>query len=776
MKNKNKSESFNKSKKNGIPKNELTSNNHSSDNSNSNKSDLNIKSQKLLKQRQELPIFSAKREIVDYIYKNKTVILVGETGSGKTTQIPQFLYEEGLVRKNNCAIAITQPRRVAATSISKRVADEVGTKLGARVGYTIRFDDCSSKYTKIKYLTDGMLLREVLSDPLLLKYRIVILDEAHERTLRTDVLFGMLKEIQVKREKLAKDQREKMRSLKASEMHKAPLNVRGPKTHVKFDNSDSESESESDAKEAIIKKVKVQEDEIFELKIVVMSATLDAEKFSNYFNGAPILYVSGRQYPVKIKYTYEPQNDYLDAAHLTVMQTHLETNTDSGDILVFLSGQEEIESLEKLIRETSKHLPKSKKGLVVAPIYAALPQNLQNKVFEKLPSDHRKVVLATNIAETSITIPGIRYVIDTGVHKVRGFDARVGVESLLVEPVSKSSARQRAGRAGRIDSGVCYRLYTENDFEKLTEDDVPEIMRRQLTSVILMLKASGIDDVIGFDYMDPPSKSALKNALLELYSLEALDDSGKLTDLGKWMAEFPLDPVYSKVLYESIKHKCTSEALDLVAALSVDSLFYSPIDNREAAFNAHKQFQSLNGDHWTVINLLKAFNEYKNNSSKVVIFDQLENDPDSFELYENANNKDKSSSDKLEFWCKKNFVSFRNLSHVIRIRQQISNLASNLNIDVSTSCGDDTDTVLICLLSGFFYKCAMLQPDGTYRSLTGSQTVHIHPTSSMFRKKTAAIVYDQLVFTNKLYAKSVSAIQPGWLSIAAPRLYGNNSF
>ncbi|OLY85093.1 putative ATP-dependent RNA helicase DHX33 [Smittium mucronatum] len=724
-------------------------------------------SENMKKHKKNSPINSSKRELYDKsskLYKQRTELPI-------FSEVPQFLYEDGLVNKDNTAIAITQPRRVAATSIAKRVADEVGTKLGSRVGYAIRFDDCSSKFTKIKYLTDGMLLREILSDSLLLKYRIVILDEAHERTLRTDVLFGMLKEIQQKREIMVAEQAKKAKINKKPKTPNKIINNSRPKTHLKFNEPEPEPEPSEPENSETGSENPRSEQEIFELKIIVMSATLDAEKFSNYFNGAPILYVSGRQYPVKIKYTYEPQKDYLDSAHLTVMQIHLETNTDSGDILVFLSGQEEIESLEKLIRETSKYLPKSKMNLVVAPIYAALPQNLQNKVFEKLPQDHRKVVLATNIAETSITIPGIRHVIDTGVHKVRGFDARIGVESLLVEPVSKSSARQRAGRAGRIDSGFCYRLYTENDFEKLAEDDVPEIMRRQLTSVILLLKASGIDDVIGFDYMDPPSKSSLKNALLELYSLEALDDTGKLSELGKWMAEFPLDPAYSKVLYESIKLKCTSEALDLVAALSVDSLFYNPIDNREAAFNAHKQFQSLDGDHWTAINLLKAFDEYKNNSSKVVIFDQLESEIDS-QIYE----KDTENTNKLEYWCKKNFVNFRNLNHVIRVRQQISNLASNLKIDVTTSCNEDTDRVLICLLSGFFYKCAMLQPDGTYRSLMGSQTVHIHPASSMFRKKTSSIVYDQLVFTNKLYAKGVSAIQPGWLSIAAPRLYGNSSF
>ncbi|PVU85597.1 hypothetical protein BB559_006920 [Furculomyces boomerangus] len=780
-----------------------------------------LRAKNLLKQRKELPIYSAKDAIVKSIEKNKTVVVIGETGSGKTTQIPQFLLESGMVRNFGSAIAVTQPRRVAATSISKRVADEVGTKLGVKVGYGIRFDDCSSKYTKIKYLTDGMLLREVLSDPLLLKYKVVILDEAHERTLRTDILFGMLKDIQKKREELYHQQKAKRKSNKKKEFeynqNLEEHSKKKPKVHTFFGENtelnnkesinvngkhkteDNDISKNGDISEKSKDLVETTEKDVEELKIIIMSATLDAEKFSKYFNDAPVLYISGRQFPVKIFYTNEPQSDYLDSAHITVMQIHLETNPNSGDILVFLSGQEEIESLEKLISESNNQIaPNSSSGtLIPAPIYAALPQHQQNKVFEKTPQNSRKVVLATNIAETSITIPGIRYVVDTGVHKVRGFDPRIGVESLLVNPISKSSSRQRSGRAGRMESGVCYRLYTEGDYDKLEEDDEPEIKRRQLTSVILTLKAAGIDDVLGFDYMDIPSKPAMKNALLELYSLEALDENGNLCELGRWMAEFPLDPIYSKVLYESQKYKCTSEALDLVAALSVETLFYNPINSRDQAAAAHKQFMSIDGDHWTVINLLRAYNEYRDNSTKVVIFDQVEEQdlvgtPENGNISKKSNenhrneelddqnstkrhkkdNVTKNSQQKMEYWCHKHFVNYRNLTHVIKVRQQITKLCLRLGINPDVSCGDQTDDVLICLLSGFFYKCAMLQPDGTYRSLSGSQTVHIHPASSMFRKKAAAIVYDQLVFTNKLYAKGVSAIQPGWLSIAAPRLYG----
>ncbi|PVV03836.1 hypothetical protein BB560_001672 [Smittium megazygosporum] len=721
----------------------------------------------LLHQRQSLPIYSARNEIIRKIRDNRTVIVVGETGSGKTTQIPQYLMEAGFVRGFGSGIAVTQPRRVAATSISQRVAEEVGTRLGDKVGYSIRFENCSSKYTKIKYLTDGMLLREVLSDPLLLNYNVVILDEAHERTLRTDILFGLLKSIQKQREEM-EDENNKRKENRLSQ------------------NNDKKTDGKT------LDLENKQPPRITELKIVIMSATLDSEKFSNYFDNAPVLYISGRQYPVKTLYTKEPQSDYLDSAHISVLQIHLETNPTSGDILVFLSGQEDIESLEKLLNESNKNLPKHNK-ILTTPIYAALPQREQNRVFDKTPPNMRKVVLATNIAETSITIPGIRYVVDSGVHKSRDYDSRIGVESLLVQPISKSSARQRMGRAGRIGNGVCYRLYTEYDFQKLDENEAPEINRRQLTSVILTLKASGIEDILNFDYIDAPSIPSLKNGLIELYSLEALDDSGKLTKLGEWMAEFPLDPVFSKVLYESVKYKCTREILDLVSAQSVETLFYSPADNRQTASEAHKKFQSIDGDHWTAINLLKMFDSYRENGTKIIVFDQDSEYPTENPEYNEKRSeetkaegsgqrlssrkeKEVMSAGKLEYWCRQNFVNYKNINYVFRVRKQIETMLTRMGIDVTVSCGDDTDSVLMCLLSGFFYKCAMLQPDGTYRSLVGTQTVHIHPSSTMFRKRVAAIVYNQLVFTNKLYAKGVSSIQPSWIQTAAPKLYGNINF
>ncbi|KAJ1664846.1 Salivary acidic proline-rich phosphoprotein 1/2 [Coemansia sp. RSA 1646] len=707
------------------------------------KRDYKAIAQGLKAQRQSLPIYTARDAIIQQVKAHNSLVIVGETGSGKTTQIPQYLLESGFSHYGQTAIAVTQPRRVAATSIARRVAEEVGTPLGARVGYTIRFEDCSSEKTQLKFCTDGLLLREILSDPLLRRYSVVILDEAHERTLRTDILLGMLKGIQSERARVAKMNRNRMRQNNDSKSVESHRDHRSKGSHMVFEKTPvaaGKAATESDEEQQVVDPVHGDVTGIRDLKVIVMSATLDAERFSAYFDNAPILYVAGRQFPVTTYYTTTPQADYLDAAHLTALQIHTETPSNSGDILVFLSGQEDIENVERLLAESAESLPPGVPKLLPCPIFAALPQAQQSKVFDPAPEFTRKVILATNIAETSLTIPGIRYVIDSGVHKVRGFDPRVG-ESLLVEPISQSSARQRTGRAGREVSGYCYRLYTEADFAQLPEDSVPEIKRCQLSMVVLQLKAAGVDDVMTFDFMDRPSKKALKHALLELYALEALDDKGGLTPLGRWMSEFPLEPTYSKVIYASQKAGCTSEVVDIVALLSVDSLFYIPADKRDESNAAQMTFRSTDGDHLTYLNLLRAYNKV---------------------------NGDKD-------WCHEHFVNRRNMRHVLDVRRQLIRLCARLGLDTEKSCGTDMDSVLKCFLSGFFHNCALLQPDGSYRSLNGSQTVHIHPGSCVFGKKLPAVFYDQLVFTNKLHARAVSAADPLWISQAAPRLYGRLS-
>ncbi|KAF8981526.1 putative ATP-dependent RNA helicase dhr2 [Entomortierella lignicola] len=640
------------------------------------------KAKDLKKHRVTLPIYSARDIIIKEVKENPCVVIVGETGSGKTTQIPQYLLESGLAAHGT--IAITQPRRVAAINLAKRVAEEVGTPIGQKVGYSIRFDDSSSKDSLIKYMTDGIMLRELLSDRLLLKYSVVILDEAHERTLRTDILFGMVKSIQKQRQELINKGRK----------------------------------------------------DVQPLRIVIMSATLNAEKFSEYFYNAKIMYISGRMYPVKILNTVEPQSDYVDSALVTAFQIHQEEAP--GDILIFLTGQEEIENLEKLIEEYAVDLPPSVGKLIPCPIFAAQDSATQQKIFEPAPQGTRKVILATNIAETSITIPNIRYVIDTGCHKSRGYNAKIGIESLLVEPISKSSARQRSGRAGREAPGLCFRLYTEDSFDLLEEDSVPEIKRCNLESAILSLKATGIDDVTGFDFMDRPSKSGMLRSLEHLYALEALDDEGKLTEIGKKMAAFPVDPPYAKVLLQSEKLECTKEAIEIISLLSVDSIFSAPSAKREEANEARQKFISLDGDHLTLLNTLRAYESVKGDRD----------------------------------WCRENFINSRHMRHVMDVRKQLIQFCERSGMDPSKSCGHDLEIVLKCFLAGFFQSTALLQPDGTYKSIIGGQTVSVHPSSSLFGKKREAIMYNELVFTTKHYIRGVSALESAWLSQAAPKYFG----
>ncbi|KAF9962706.1 putative ATP-dependent RNA helicase dhr2 [Mortierella alpina] len=641
------------------------------------------KAKSLKKHRQSLPIYSARDVIIQEVKDNACVVIVGETGSGKTTQIPQYLLEAGLAAHGT--ISVTQPRRVAAINLAKRVAEEVGTPIGQKVGYSIRFDDSSSRESLIKYMTDGIMLRELLSDRLLLRYSVIILDEAHERTLRTDILFGMVKSIQKQRQDMI---------------------AKGRK-------------------------------DIQPLKIVIMSATLDAEKFSEYFYNAKIMYISGRQFPVKILNTVEPQADYVDAALVTAFQIHQEEAP--GDILIFLTGQEEIESLEKLIEEYAVDLPASVGKLIPCPIFAAQDSATQQRIFEPAPQGTRKVILATNIAETSITIPNIRYVIDTGCHKSRGYNARVGIESLLVEPISKSSARQRMGRAGREAPGLCFRLYTEDSFEMLEEDAIPEIKRCNLESAILSLKATGIENVTEFDFMDRPSKSGLLRSLEHLYALEALDDEGKLTEIGTKMAAFPVDPPYAKVLLQSEKMECTKEAIEIIALLSVDTIFSAPSSKREEANEARQKFTSLDGDHLTLLNTLRAYESVKGDRD----------------------------------WCRDNFINSRHMRHVMDVRKQLVQFCERAGMDPKKSCGHDLEIVLKCFLAGFFQNTALLQPDGTYKSiLGGGLTVSIHPSSSLFGKKREAIMYNELVFTTKHYIRGVSALESAWLSQAAPKYFG----
>lgn len=616
-------------------------------------------SMSIKEQRESLPVFKFRKQLLDAVKENQLLIVVGDTGSGKTTQLTQYLAEGGFA--NTGMIGCTQPRRVAAMSVAKRVAEEVGCKLGEEVGYTIRFEDCTSPATKIKYMTDGMLQREVLLDPDIKRYSVIMLDEAHERTIATDVLFGLLK-----------------KTLK-----------RRP-----------------------------------DLKVIVTSATLDADKFSEYFNKCPIFTIPGRTYPVEIMYSREPESDYLDAALVTVMQIHL--TEPPGDILLFLTGQEEIDTSCEILFERMKALGPSVPELIILPVYSALPSEMQSKIFDPAPPGSRKVVIATNIAETSITIDQIYYVIDPGFVKQNAYDPKLGMDSLVVTPISQAQAKQRAGRAGRTGPGKCFRLYTEAAFQsEMLPTSIPEIQRQNLSTTILMLKAMGINDIIHFDFMDPPPTNTTLTALEELYALSALDDEGLLTRLGRKMADFPMEPTLAKVVIASVDLGCSDEILSIVAMLSVQTVFYRPKEKQQQADQKKAKFHDPHGDHLTLLNVYNGWKQSK---------------------FSNP-------------WCFENFIQARSMRRAQDVRQQLVSIMERYKHHV-VSCGRNTMKVRQALCSGFFRNAARKDPQEGYKTLIEGTPVYMHPSSALFGKPAEHVIFHTLVLTTKEYMHCTTGIEP----------------
>ena len=467
----------------------------------------------------------------------------------KTTQLTQYLMEEGYGKYG--LIGCTQPRRVAAMSVAKRVSEEVAAcvedrgvvltkkgELGGRVGYAIRFEDCTSEHTVIKYMTDGVLLRESLNDADLNKYSVIVMDEAHERSLNSDVLFGVLRKLVARRS---------------------------------------------------------------DLKLIVTSATMSSDTFSSYFGGVPVFRIPGRTFPVETYFAKGVQEDYVLAAVKQTLQIHF--NSPPGDILIFMTGQEDIEGTCQVIAEKMIKLGDGSPPLLVLPMYSQLPADLQAKIFEAAPNGIRKVIVSTNVAETSLTVDGIRYVIDSGFCKLKVYNPRIGMDALRVTPVSKANANQRSGRAGRTGPGFCFRLYTDRQFrDELMEAAVPEIQRTNLSNVVLLLKSLGIKNLLDFHFMDPPPQENIMNSLYQLWILGALDNTGDLTTMGRRMVEFPLDPSLSKMLlFAHESERCSTEVLIIVSMLSVPSVFFRPKDRIEESDAAREKFFVPESDHLYVL-------------------------------------------------------------------------------------------------------------------------------------------------------------------------------
>ncbi|KAK6185965.1 hypothetical protein SNE40_008091 [Patella caerulea] len=633
-------------------------------------------------QRLKLPVFQHRNNILYLVEKYQTVVIIGETGCGKSTQIPQYLLEAGWAKEGHI-IGVTQPRRVAAVSVCTRIAEERGCLLGEEVGYLIRFDDCTDPTnTRVKFLTDGMLITEIMQDPLLSKYSIVMLDEAHERSLNTDVIMGLLRKIQKKRQ---------------------------------------------------------------DLRLIVTSATLNAEEIQEFFNTnetnnpendtAAILTIEGREYPVDIHYTIDPVPNYLKSSVETVMKIHL--TEKPGDVLVFLTGQDEVQKVVDMLIEEARKLPKDKQKLQILPMYGSLPASEQMRVFSRTPQNTRKVVVATNIAETSITINGIVYIVDAGFVKIKAYNPKTGLESLVIVPVSQASANQRAGRAGRVRAGKAYRLYTEKDFDALATTAVPEMQRSDMAPVVLKLKALGIANIVRFNFVSPPPAQNLVRGLELLFALGALDDNGNLTALGQHMAEFPLPPMFAKMLLVSGDYECSEEALTVTAMTQIQNVFVTPSSQKIKADKARRKFSVEEGDHISLINVYEAFLKFGKNSR----------------------------------WCHEYFLNYKGLCRAVEIRNQLKRMLMKFKIPL-ISCGENVEAIRRCITAGFFANAAKLHYTGEYRTVRDDQTLHIHPTSVLFPEIPPKwVVFNEVVQTSKYFMRDVTVIKPEWLCELAPHFY-----
>jgi len=652
----------------------------------------------LLSSRQKLPVHSFLREFEKKLENEHVIIVEGETGSGKTTQLPAFLALTCLAKNkdDNRMIACTQPRRVAAMSVAERVAQEMDVDLGQEVGYSIRFEECTSEKTKLKFMTDGMLLREAMTlHDLTERYAVILLDEAHERTLATDILFGLLKQLLNNPDRSFKD-----------------------------------------------------------FKLVVMSATLDAARFQEYFDNAPLLKVPGRTFPVEVFYVERPVEDYMEAAVKTVMQIHL--CEDAGDVLVFLTGEEEIEKCCKRLEVECASLGEEVCGpMLVLPLYSSLPPQQQRKIFGPAPKPRqpggkpgRKVIISTNIAETSLTIDGIVYVVDPGFSKQKVYNPRVRVESLLVSPISRASAEQRKGRAGRTRPGKCFRLYTEHSFQNdLQAQTYPEILRSNLGNTVLTLKKLGIDDLVHFDFLDPPAPETLMRALEQLNYLGALDDEGELTDVGYKLAEFPLEPQLAKMIVAAEQFNCTNEALSIAALLSVPQFFLRPKEQAREADEAKKQFAHVDGDHLTLLN---AFHAYKQAESRGEEAD----------------------------WCWENYLQHRSLKQADDVRNQLARICQQQKIKlVSTDFNsrDYYNNIRRAIVAGFFMQCAHLETTGMFLTVKDNQLAALHP-STVLQGKPEWVIYHEFVLTNRNHLRGCTSVKPEWLLQASPSYYDLDSF
>lgn len=634
--------------------------------------------------RKSLPAYKVRDPLLQLIDENQVVIVIGETGSGKTTQLPQFLYEKGY--HNNGLIAITQPRRVAAVSVARRVSEEMNVNLGSTVGFTIRFNDTTSEETQIKFMTDGILLRETLSDPVLSKYSVVIMDEAHERSLNTDILFGILK-------KVLRERRD--------------------------------------------------------FKLIITSATMNSAKFAKFFNNAVQFKIPGKTYPVQIMYTQSQPTDYIDTAVKQAIKIHLSTpiemETDRhGDILIFMTGQEDIETTCGALRDELDSLAKLENSnvqpLTILPIYSNLHSADQAKIFS--PTKSRKCIIATNIAETSLTLNHVKYVIDSGLMKLKVYSPKLNMDLLQTLPISKAQADQRAGRAGRVCPGECYRLYTLSTYnEEMWDDPIPEIRRSNLLNTVLLLKNLNILNISSFPFIDPPSQDAIYSSQYELWAIGALDNFGQLTPLGRKLTSFPTDPILAKflVLSNEPEFGCAAEAIRIVATLSVPPLFTKVKRNTDTATRAQHAWSNFHvpeSDHLTLLNVFTQFHNLQNRPIR-----------------------------EQHTWCDRNYLNFKALRNAVEIFNQLHQVYQRISTNI-TSCMDNWDTVRYCLSACLYTNAASFSKHGEYKHLRSGIEMYI-PNTSVFADTSYLpeyVVFHELLLTGeRQQMHCITAVDGDWL-------------
>src|SRR6187431_1128007 len=625
---------------------------------------------------EELPISARVADIAQAVEANQVVIVAGATGSGKTTQLPKILLDMG--RGTDGLIGVTQPRRIAATSVAARVASELACELGQEVGYQIRFEEKTSPRTYVKFMTDGILLAEIQGDRLLQRYDTLIIDEAHERSLTIDFLLGWLKSILPQRP---------------------------------------------------------------DLKVLISSATIETERFSEFFGGAPVIQVEERTFPVEV--LYEPPEPELDLPEAVANAVLSVTSLDPhGDILVFLPGEREI-------RETERELlAKKLRHTVVQPLYSRLSAGDQRKVFSSIPE--RRVILATNVAETSLTIPGIVYVIDTGVARLSRYESRTGTTSLHIEAISQASADQRKGRCGRVRDGICVRLFDEESFAARPAFTDPELKRTGLSGVILRMKALALGDVEDFPFLDPPHSRAIAEGYRVLQELGALDAERKLTALGARLARFPVDPRIGRMIVAGIEEGCVAEVLVLAAALNIQDPRERPRGIEQKADQLHQRFRDERSDFLGLLKLWAFVREAK-------------------------------SVGDLRRLCQGNLLSFLRIREWAEVHRQLEDVAKELQNGPAKrgaaapdkASGNAADFELRlhrALLTGLLSKIGQWNPE--QRVYVGAKQTRfmLHPSSALANKPPAWVMAFELVETSQLFARTVAKLDPEWLAAAAPHL------